>query len=88
MFITDNPQGYGAVIESNPNGLSETLAFLNYAIKKGDLEFMPDRDTPATYNRCILQSTAASKDGIGFKLKEVKDLNGYYETGLMVFREV
>jgi hypothetical protein len=88
MFITDNNQGYGAPIESNANGVSEALAFLNYAIKKGDIEFMADRDTPATYNRCILQSTPTSKDGIGFKLKEMKDLNGYYEMGLMVFREV
>ena len=52
------------------------------------MEFMPDRDTPSTYNRCILDSTAASSKGTGFRINETAQLQNWYETGRLVFREV
>jgi hypothetical protein len=90
MFITDVDQGLGAYITSNPTGVDDARAFLEYAIEKGPIEFIPDISSVATFTNCILESTSESSDGLGFRLKEeyAKGLPGYYTTGLLKFREV
>jgi len=44
----------------------------------------------STFEKVILESTGESKDGVGFKIKEMYDqgLPGYYESGTLVFRVV
>lgn len=88
-WVTDRPQQFGSIIENDASAISNLRNFLIYAITKGDLEFIPDRATPSTYTRCVLESTPSSKDGIGFKLQELygKGCVGYFETGLIKFRE-
>lgn len=89
-LITDLPQGDTGPIENNASAVSQVLDFLDFVTNKGDVEFMPDRDTPATFTKCVLESTPISSDGIGYRLTELTNINiaGYYETGLLTFREI
>ena len=77
-------------LENDSSGVVNALAFLNYAITKAPLEFIPDRSNPSTYQECILESTPESQDGLAFKLKELYSINlsGYYETGTLTFRRI
>lgn len=88
-FITDIDTT-GSPIEYNATGVSDYIAFIEYAITKSVLQFIPDRDTPETYDDCILESTVESKEGTAHKLKEMysRKLPGYYDTGKLVFRKV
>lgn len=73
-------------IETQANGVANLRAFMNYAISKAKFEFMPDRSTPTTYYKCILESTEKSKNGVAYQLKELKNASGYFETGKLVMR--
>jgi len=84
--ITDIiPQLY---ITSNANALSESVVFLDYCTTKAPIEFVPDVTVPATFQKCLLESTRESKQGVDFKIKEMfqKQLFGYFESGLLTFR--
>lgn len=71
---------------SNINGESDFMTFIKYAMKKGRLEFMPDKATPATYIKCFLESTPEDRDARKFKLKNMAvDI---YESGTLTFRKV
>lgn len=89
-FITDILQRTGCPIESDPIGVANARDFLEYATTKADLEFIPDRDDSSTFVKCLLESTDASSDGLGFKLQELysRGLVGYYDTGLLKFRKI
>jgi len=75
-------------IEYQANGVSNLRNFMEYAITKAKVEFMPDRDTPATFQKVLLEKTEESKNGTSFKLKELKKAAGYFETGTLVWRVV
>lgn len=89
-YITDTPQGDENIIKSNVNGVDDLLNFLTFAITKGPLEFMPAFDDAAIFYNVILESTTDNKDGVSFKLNEMYDrgLPGFYETGVLKFRQV
>lgn len=89
-FITDIYQSSKSPIENDESGYLNSRSFLEYAITKADLEFIPDRNDPDVFHKCILESTPESSDGLGFKLKELysQGLVGYYETGVLKFREI
>lgn len=89
-FITDIVQGPSSPIENQNSGVLNARTFLEYATTKADLEFIPNRNNTSIFTKCILDSTSESKDGIGFKLKELygQGLVGYYETGLLKFRKL
>lgn len=75
-------------IESNATGLDDTIDFMEYAITKAKMEFMPDRGSRSTFQKVLLESTEAAKNGTAFRLMEVKSGPGYWETGRLVFRVV
>jgi hypothetical protein len=89
LFITDLPMD-GKVIRNNPTGAQDAIDFLTFATKRGAIEFMPDKDDPATFNEVILESTIIDKNGTKFKLNEEtgKNLPGIYKTGKIEFRIV
>lgn len=89
MFATSNDQGDGP-IRTNLNGLSDLLDFMDFATRKRPIEFISDENDLASFENLILESTRDSRDGVGFKLKEMwdKGLPDYYETGRMVFRKI
>ena len=90
QYINDLEQTVNSVLKSNSNGVSDVLSFLNYAITKGPIEFMPDIDDRDEFYEVILESTPDGKDGTSFKLNEMYDkgLPGWYETGVLKFRQV
>lgn len=87
MFITDKPMD-GEVIRNNPSGLSDINRFMQFLIKRGNFDFMPDENVPSTYYKLTLESTADSSKGVGYKLQEEvnKSLPGFYQTGKLKFR--
>jgi hypothetical protein len=89
-WITDIAQPSGGPITNNASGVSQFRTFANHLITKAPVEFMPDVATRSTFETLLLESTPISKDGTGFKLKELYDrgLVGYYESGVFVFRVV
>ena len=89
-YITDTPQNDENIIKSNVNGVDDVLAFLNYGITKGPMEFIPDISDPSDFYNVIFETTSDSKDGVSFRLNEMYDkgLPGFYETGVIKFRQV
>lgn len=89
-FITNTTMPSGAPIRTDASGLSNLQDFMDYLITKAPIEFMADEDTPSSYQKLILESTDADKNGVGYKIKEMYDkgLPGFYDTGLLKFRVV
>lgn len=87
-FINDFEHSDNSSIEENTSGLDDAIDFMDYAINKGPMEFIKDRDTTSSYTKVILSSTPESSDGIGYRLKELtsRGVSDYYETGLLEFR--
>lgn len=77
-------------IETDKSGVENVLLFLENITKKGELEFMPDRDDPETYINVLLDSTEEDSQGTSFRLKEMGDRNlvGFYSTGRLKFRKL
>lgn len=75
-------------IENQVNGLDNLRAFMEYGITKAEFEFIPDRDTPSSFYRVLLDRTEDAKDGTSFKLKELKGGPGYFESGKLVLRVI
>jgi hypothetical protein len=73
--------------ESDPNGIENLRNFLLYATTKADLEFMPNREAPETFTKCVLESTARSQNGTGFRLVESDGIPGFFDSGRLIFRE-
>jgi hypothetical protein len=87
-FNTDITMTDDCWIRNDPEGVSKLRTFMEYAVTKADLEFIPDKAKPDIYFEVILESTPESQDGLGFKLKEQYDkgLPGYFDTGVLKFR--
>jgi hypothetical protein len=87
MFITDLAMD-GRVIKNNPNGVANANTFMQFAIKRGEIEFMPDENTVATFYKVILDSTPDNAKATGYKLKEEtgRNLPGIYTTGKLKWR--
>lgn len=86
--ITNRFQPLGSPFENNETGLADSISFLDYAIEKGKIEFMLDRDDRDDFTKVILSKTAKSSKGTGYQLKENLTIGGYYETGKLTFKKV
>lgn len=75
-------------IEQNLTGVTDLRTFMDYAVTKAKMEFMPDRNSPNTFYKIILDRTPSSRDGIEYRLEEMKGCPGYFSTGKLVFRVV
>lgn len=87
---TDNQmRKQGGLFVNDSGAVSKLRSFMEYAIGKGDIEFMPDQTDKNTFNTIILERTPTSSTGTGFKLRELygRGLVGFFETGLLRFRE-
>lgn len=79
----------GSAIENQANGLDNLRTFLQYAVNKRKMEFIPDRDTPTTFTKTILESTNASGSGTGYRLNEyLGSLPGFFSSGTLKFRKM
>tara|TARA_R110000764_G_scaffold71815_1_gene147720 strand:- start:485 stop:1255 length:771 start_codon:yes stop_codon:yes gene_type:complete len=86
-YSTDIRRVKSSPIEDRENGISDLISFLDYAITKGDIEYMEDRDLPDNFISVILESTSKNKNGVGYQLKENKQVPGYFDTGILKFRK-
>lgn len=89
LFITNLAMD-GVVIKNNPQGLEAARDFMNFCIKRGTIDFMPDESLPNVFYKLILETTELSSKGTGFRLKEEtgKNLPGIYQTGKLKWRVV
>lgn len=85
-FITNINQSGAGVILNNASGVSNANTFMKNIIKKVPYEFMKDKNTPATFQKLLLDSTPESGRGTGYRLKEMNDLPGYFQTGILISR--
>lgn len=90
MYATSRNIGANSVIRYNATGHADLQDFMTYLITRGPVEFMPDEDTPATFQTLMLESTPDNSNGVGYKLKEMtgKNLPGFYETGTLKMRVI
>lgn len=87
-MITNIDVGHTNYIEFNATGYQDAVSFMDYCITKGQLEIMLDRADRNAYSIIMLESTASSQNGIGYKLKENFKALGIYETGNLKFRKI
>ncbi len=90
MFVTDQAQAAGAVIRNRATGVADFRTFAQHMATKAPFEYMADEDTPATFEKVILESWPGFRDGTGYRLREMtnKNLAGYFESGILRFRVV
>lgn len=88
-YVTDNTMRDGSLFVNDSNAVDSLRSFMVYAITKGPIEFMVDKEDRSTYSTLILESTPTSSTGTGFKLRELygQRLVGFFETGRLKFRE-
>lgn len=87
---TDNTmRTSGGLFTNDSSAVSKLRAFMQYAITKGAIEFMPSSSNKNTFNTIVLESTPTSSSGTGYKLRELysRGLAGFFETGKLKFRE-
>jgi hypothetical protein len=75
-------------IEQNLTGEADLRQFMDYAITKAIMEFMPDRTVPGTFDTVLLERTPVSQRGTGYRLLEIRGGVGYFSTGTLRFRVV
>ncbi|MEO6078067.1 MAG: hypothetical protein ABIP54_04735 [Candidatus Andersenbacteria bacterium] len=75
-------------IEIQASGLTNLRTFMQYIITKAKFEYIPNRGARSIFQNVLLESTAADKKGTAFKLKELKNAPGYFETEKMLCRVV
>lgn len=87
LFITDLAMD-GRVIKNNPNGVVNANTFMQFAIKRGAIEFMPSDQDLNTFYTIRLDSTPENSKATGYKLKEEtgRNLPGIYTTGKLKWR--
>ena len=68
--------------------MSDLREFLRYLRTKGKFEFMPDKDNVNNFFECILEKSPSQRDGLGYKLKENRDVIGYFDTGKLTIRNI
>lgn len=72
----------------NANGVQALRTFMLYLITKAKIEFMPDVSDRNIFYDLLLESTDTDKNGIQFKIKNMKGADKFFECGPLVFRKV
>jgi hypothetical protein len=82
-----DPQGS---LKNSVDGLERLVSFMDFLIRKIPIEFVPDEMQPLVFEKIILEGTQDNRDGLGYRLREMLNLNivGYYETGILRFRRI
>lgn len=86
--ITDIAQNSGSTITTNGTGRVSARNLMKYLKTKQKIEFMRDISDRDAFEKCLLESSPANKEGTEYKLKEIDKWRLYYDTGLLKFRVV
>lgn len=87
-YITNRDiRGSDDFYKYNNQAVEEAKAFLQWVTQKYVVEFMPDENDAATYDRMYLDTSAQDNEGVGYELREYidQDLPEFYESGLLTF---
>jgi hypothetical protein len=78
------------LIKNDSSGFQNLKDFLEYAIKKGRMEFILDQAAPENWVKCILEKTPANNMGTAYQIMRMTSMQlwDYFETGSLRFREV
>jgi hypothetical protein len=89
-FQTNRTQASGSPILNDANGVLHLRQFMEFAITKGLVEFMRDKNTPNQFVTVRLESTPESSQGVGFQLKEQYDrgLPEFFDSGILKWRVI
>jgi hypothetical protein len=88
-LINDFKHGEDSWLETNVNGVSDAVFFMQNITNNGDVEFMADRENALDFEIMRLESTSENSNGLGYRLDERLEYgSGYYSTGKLVFRKV
>jgi hypothetical protein len=88
-FINNYQNSVNGYLLYNPNGVADANDFMSDLIKKGHIEFIPDKTDVYTFETLMLENTEENRQGIGYKLKEDLQFGAdYYTTGKLVFRKI
>lgn len=87
-YITNLEMLPGHPIINDPTAVQKVRAFLDFCITKGRLEFMKDETDRDTFDTILLESTRVDRQGVGYQLKEMNRLIGYFETDRLRFRKI
>lgn len=89
-YANDYYQSPTSPIKYDASGIENLRLFMEFATTKVSFEFMPDINDRDTYIKVLLETTPQSKNGTGFKLKELyaQNLAGYYDTGILELRVI
>lgn len=88
-YITNQPTE--GKLRSNPRGVEDVQAFMDYIVEKNPIEFMEDESSPEIFDKVYLDSSSGtSQNGAKYELKEFFDINlpEYYETGILTFKVI
>lgn len=77
-------------VRRNANGVAQTLDFMDFCIRKGNVEFMENENNSFNFEKLLLEKTQASANGTGFVLYELfnRGLPDFYETRTLQFRKI
>jgi hypothetical protein len=87
-FINDFDRAPNSLIETDINAIQNARNFLDFCTNRSPLELMRDRDDRNTFETIRLERTRSDRSGVGFDLREMRGLQGWYETGTLVFRKI
>lgn len=71
----------------NATGVSDARDFMDFLTTKGRVEFMPDVANRNVFDTLLVESTPEDKNGVFYKLKNMKAVD-WYNTGVLQFRKV
>lgn len=90
-YITNKvTKGITKYIEYRDDALADIRSFMEFATRKQNLEFMPDRSDRSAFDTVLLEQTRSGRDGTSYELRELigQGLEGYFETGRLRFRVI
>jgi hypothetical protein len=88
VFITNKLQEFGSIIKNDTSAVANFIQFIEFCTDKGVIEFMPDENNPANFQKLLLESTEQSQQGLDYQLIELtdRDLAEYFRSGNLKFR--
>lgn len=86
VYSTDIPMGKNGAIKNNQNGVSNLRQFLAHITNPYRVEFIPDIADFDSYTECLLDSSANSSKGTGYKMQSMKEGKAYKKSGELTFR--
>lgn len=87
-FINDYDRAPNSPVEVDTNAVQNARNFLDFCTTRSPLEIMRDRNDKDDYETIRLERTRSDRSGVGYELTEINGLQGWFDTGTLVFRKI